>query len=144
MPKVGDIYQLLTCQAKTVSENSSKQEVIEVMLSGSPMARAVYVVDDVGKLKGIITLGHIMKGLAVQQGLATRDNNFKSPYKLLQYSPFGLAKDIISPPVYVTKETNLQEALEKMVFQRINELPVVDEAGMVIGDLNAFELLKFV
>lgn len=114
------------------------------MLAGSPMARAVYVVDDDSKLKGIITLGHIIKGIAVQQGLATGDNNFKSPYKLLQYSPFGSAKDIMGPPVYVTKETKLQDALEKMVLRHINELPVVDEKGKVIGDLNAFELLKFV
>jgi len=48
------------------------------------------------------------------------------------------------PPVYVTKGNKLQEALEKMVQQRMNELPVVDEDGKVIGDLNAFELLKFV
>ena len=107
------------------------------------MARSVYVVDDAGHLKGIITLGQIMKGIAVQEGLGTRDNDFKSPYKLFQYSPFGLAKDIMGPPAYVTKNTKLQAALETMVLGRINELPVVDEDGKVIGDLNAYELLKF-
>lgn len=144
MPQVGDIYQLLTCEAKTVNENAPKKEVIEVMLSGSPMAHTVYVVDDTGQLKGIITLGHIMKGIAVQQGLDTGNYDFKSPYKLFQYSPFGLAKDIMGQPVYVTKDTNLQAALEKMVLGHIDELPVLDTDGKVIGDLNAFEILKFI
>lgn len=57
---IGDIYQLLTCYAKTVNENSSKPKFIEAMLSGSPMARAVYIVDYVDKLKGIFTPGHII------------------------------------------------------------------------------------
>ncbi|HBX23531.1 MAG TPA: hypothetical protein DEF34_07880 [Desulfotomaculum sp.] len=48
------------------------------------------------------------------------------------------------PPVYATKDTKLKKALEKMVSGHLNELPVVDEHGKVIGDLNAFELLKFV
>ncbi len=144
MPQVGDIYQLLTCKAKIINENASKQEVIEAMLSGSPMVRSVYVVDDAGRLKGIITLGHIMQGIALQQGLVTGNMDFKSPSKLFRYSPFGSAKDTMLPPVYVAKNTKLQEALEKMLQQRNNELPVVDEDGKVIGDLNAFELLKFV
>jgi len=144
MPQVGDIYQLLTCDAKTVNENAPKKEVIKAMLSGSPMARTVYVVDDAGQLKGVITLGHIMKGFAVQQGLDTGDNDFKSPFKLFRYSPFGLAKDIMGQPVYVTKDTKLQAALEKMVLGHIDELPVVDADGKVIGDLNAFEMLKFI
>ncbi|HBX23530.1 MAG TPA: CBS domain-containing protein [Desulfotomaculum sp.] len=81
MPQVGDIYQLFTCTAKTINENASTHEVIEAMLTGSPMVRSVYVVDDAEDLKGIITLNHIMKGIAVQQGLATGDMDFKSPFK---------------------------------------------------------------
>lgn len=114
------------------------------MLSGSPMSRAVYVVDETGHLKGIITLNSIMKGIAVQQGLNPGDMDFTSPFKLLRYLPSGTVKDIMRPPLLLTKNTKLQEALEIMVSERIDELPVVDEDGKVIGDLNAFELLKFV
>jgi len=115
MPQVGDIYQLLTCNAKIINENASKHEVIEAMLTGSPMVRSVYVVDDAEQLKGIITLDQIIKGIAVQQGLATGDMDFMSPFKLLSYSPFGAAKDIMHPPVHATKDTKLKKALEKMV-----------------------------
>ena len=144
MPRVGDIYQLLTCNPKTINENASQQEVIEAMLSGSPLARSVYAVDDAGHLKGIITLNNIMQGIAIQKGLAIRDIDFKSPFKLLRYTPFALARDIMGTPIYVTRDTKLQDALEKMVSELINELPVVDGDGKIIGDLNAFELLKFV
>ncbi|MEW6458705.1 MAG: CBS domain-containing protein [Bacillota bacterium] len=48
----------------------------------------------------------------------------------------------MKPPVSVTKETKLEAALEKMLARGVSELPVVDADGRVIGDLNAFELLK--
>ncbi len=53
---VGDIYRLLTLKPKVVNEKTSQEEVIDAMLSGSPVVRSVYVVDDSGTLKGIITL----------------------------------------------------------------------------------------
>jgi CBS domain-containing protein len=144
MPRVGDIYRLVTLQTKTVNENAFKNEVIKAMLTGPPTVRSVYVVDEDGHLKGIITLNHILKGIAVQQGLATGNIDLKSPFKLFRYTPFGKARDMMRSPVHVTRNTKLQEALEKMIQQHMNELPVVDEEGKVIGDLNAFELLKFV
>ena len=142
MPRVKDIYQLLTCEAKTVNETASKQEVIKVMTSGSPLARSVYVVDNEGKLKGTIALGDVIKGIAVQKGLTPGSNDFKSIFKLFQYSPYGAARDMMRPPVYATMNMKLQEALEIMIDSRLNELPVINDEGKVIGDLNAFELLK--
>jgi CBS domain-containing protein len=142
MPTVGDIHKLLTCEPKMVNEKASRKEVVEVMLSGSPIARSVYVVDDSGRLKGVITLGDVLKGIAVQKGEAHVEDA-QSPFKLFQFSPFSIAKDIMGPAVFVTRDTKLQKALGKMVNRRRNELPVVDADRRVIGDLNAYELLKY-
>lgn len=142
--KVKDIYKLLTCQAKVIKENANKQEAVSTVLSGSPVSRSVYVVDDHRRLKGIITLEEIIKGVAVKSGIMPHDLNLNTPFQLLHYSPFGTARDLMAPPVSVTLETRLQEALEKMVEYRLNELPVVDDEGKIVGDLNAFEMLKFI
>ncbi len=64
--------------------------------------------------------------------------------KLFELSPFGTAADMMQLPVFLTKETELQAALKKMVDNNLYELPVTDEEGRVIGDLNAFEILKFI
>jgi CBS domain-containing protein len=47
-------------------------------------------------------------------------------------------------PVQVTKESELQTALKKMADNNLSELPVTDNEGKIIGDLNAFEVLKFI
>lgn len=140
---VKDIYQMLTCEYKAVKESATKQEIIEALLEGSPLVRSVCVVDEGGKLMGIITLADIMKGIAVQSGYNSGVIDLKSSRKLFQYSPFSKAGDIMSPPVYVSLDMKFQTALEKMIEHELDELPVIDEQGRLIGDLNAFELLQF-
>lgn len=134
---------MITCEPKVVLEDAPISEVVDAMLAGSPVARSVYVVDQAGRLKGIIGLVDVLKGVAVQQGIPFDGNSFKSPFKLLQYSASARAGDVMKPPLSVTAEVNFQVALEKMIARGATELPVVDADGRVIGDLNAYELLKF-
>lgn len=143
MPKVGDVYRLITCQPKIVREDAPFSAVVEAMTTGSPVGRSVYVVDAEGRLKGIVGLVDVLKGVAVRQGIPLNGNSFKSPFKLLQYSAAARAGDLMRPPLSVTVEVSFQAAMEKMVARSVTELPVVDAEGRVIGDLNAFELLRF-
>jgi CBS domain-containing protein len=141
---VGDVYQLITTEAKTINENAQKQEVIDVILAGSNITRSVYVVDILGKLRGIITIDDIIGSIAVRTGYTPSSLSIKSAQKLFVLSPFGYAGDMMRAPVQVTKKTQLQTALEKMAEHDLSDLPVTDEEGRVIGDLSAFVILKFV
>ncbi|MDD4238961.1 MAG: CBS domain-containing protein [Desulfotomaculaceae bacterium] len=141
---VGDVYQLITTEAKTIDENAPKQEVISVFLSGSNLTHCVYVVNSLGKLQGIITMNDIIDSIALKIGYTPRSLNVISVPKLFELSPFGTASDMMRAPVYVTEQSELQAALKKMADHNLSELPVTDEEGKVIGDLNAFEILKFI
>lgn len=139
---VGDVYQLITTEPKTVHENAQKQEVINTLLTGSKTSHSVYVTNSLGILRGIITSGDIINSIAIRIGHIPRDLSMKSAHKLFVLSPFGTASDMMRPPVQVKKKSDLQSALKKMADNNLSELPVTDEEGKVIGELNAFEFLK--
>jgi CBS domain-containing protein len=143
-PTVGDVYRLITKEAKTIDQNAKKHEVVKILLSGSTATRSVYVVNDIGQLKGIITVGDVIASIAVRTGHIPRRLSIKTAYKLFKLSGFGVAGDMMRAPVRVTKESELQTALEKMADNNLSELPVTDKEGKIIGDLNAFEVLKFI
>jgi len=44
-------------------------------------------------------------------------------------------------PVTVSEDDRLLNALEKMMKHGLEDLPVVDENGTLIGELNGFEIL---
>ena len=137
---VGDVYQLITTEAKTIDENAPKQEAIEVMLSGASSAHSVYVINSIGKLRGVITIDDIIDSIAIRIGYIPKDLSLKTARKLLCCQP--LALQVIVRHLYVTKESDLQTALKKMADNNLTDLPVVDEDGKIIGDLNAIEILK--
>lgn len=68
----------------------------------------------------------------------------ETAHKLFVLSPFGTASDMMRAAVQVTKKSDLQTALKKMADNNLSDLPVIDEDGKVIGELNAFEFLKFI
>lgn len=141
---VGDVYQLITTEPKTIHEQAQKQEVINILLADPQTSRSVYVTNSPGKLQGIITIEEIINSIAIKIGHIPRDLSVKSAYKLFVLSPFGTAGDMMRAPVQVTKSSDLQTALKIMADNNLSELPVTDDEGKLIGDLNACEILKFI
>ncbi|GAE33307.1 CBS domain-containing protein [Halalkalibacter akibai] len=141
MPIVADFYQKITKQASTVLQHDLIDVVRTKMSERDPIYRSVYVVDQNNKLLGIITLREILKVLAIRKGVS--GNRSLSRGKLLDYISQGTpAGDVMKAPISVRKTNTLEEALELMVRHDIEEIPVVDAQGKVIGDLNAFELVR--
>lgn len=129
---------------KQLIKMQKKHEVVDILLSGSTATRSVYVVNDTGELKGIITVEDVIACLSVIAGHIPRNLSIKTSYKLFKLSGLGAAGDMMRAPVQVTKESELQTALKKMADNNLSELPVTDNEGKIIGDLNAFEVLKFI
>ena len=63
-------------------------------------------------------------------------------FDALKISKAKMAKDILLPPIYVFENEDIVDALEAMVMEKVEELPVVDKSKKVIGDLNCMEIIK--
>ncbi len=53
-------------------------------------------------------------------------------------------KDIMRPPICVHEEDTLEAILAKMMAERRNSLTVVDDAGKLVGAVNAIDVIKAV
>ncbi len=52
------------------------------------------------------------------------------------------ARDAMTEPISVTMADTLSDAFEKMHHQQLSGLPVIDEAGKVIGYLDQLQVLS--
>lgn len=121
-----------------VRGEASIYETVQLLID-APHARSAFVVDEQGRLVGIVTLKdlvqHIFTHLYFEKKKAGR-----SILELIhKENAIDLAK---IDPVCVTKRDNLEDAVRKVLDNDMEEIPVVDEEGNVIGDLNLLELLS--
>jgi acetoin utilization protein AcuB len=108
----------------TLRRNDSFGAAVSLMATKN--VRHSVVVDDDGRILGVISDRDVLRALA-----RTPDWQSKS------------VSEIMTPkPVVARPETRLTEAVGELLLKRINCLPVVLENGTVCGILTTTDLLK--
>ena len=97
-----------------------------VSLMASQHVRHSVVVDEQGRIKGVISDRDVLRALA-----RTPDWKTKPVSEIMTHEPF-----VVNP------RTNVADALAQLLEKRINCLPVVSEDGKVCGILTSTDLLK--
>jgi len=140
--RVGDIFQVVCGKAVTVRADQSLHDAVRVLLERpEPNSRKLYVVDGQGRLAGIVTLETIMRHIGYYYSV--RKPGVMSFFQFLREILKGSAGEIMQKePARVTKEDRVLDALKLMVEHHVNDLPVVDEGGAVVGELNGLEVLR--
>ena len=133
---VEEVSDSLIVEPSTISKDANIREVIDVMLE-NPITRKVYVVDGEGKLIGMITTETILRLIGYRVGVRTGTLSF---YKFLRDTLKEIVENVMEAPVYVRSESMLTDALLKMLDKHMNDIPVVDRQGKLIGELNSLEL----
>jgi CBS domain-containing protein len=134
---VGDVYDQIVKRPSTVKPSAKIRDAIEEMLQ-NPISRKVYVVDDDGKLMGTVTTETILRLLGYRVGV--REGGAISFYRFLRDA---LKEDVLSvmqKSTAVKKETRLTDVLQLMIENHLNDLPVVDDQGRLIGEVISLEL----
>ena len=109
------------------------------LLTANPASRAVYVVDAEGRLKGTVSFRCILRVAKARLGIQG-SNFFSVPTMMRDILPDHV-EDIMRRPTPITLDTRLADAVVLLEDSRQNDLPIVDEAGRLIGELNALALL---
>jgi len=138
---VKKVYKTFTLKPPILTEDTSIEGIIITLLK-DPQSRSVYVVDEKGKLTGIITTPIILKATNILRGKKSvlKDDVFNA----IKIAKAERAKDIMHPPIYVYESSKILDVLEAISRENIQELPVVDKDKRVIGDLNCLEILKLI
>ena len=127
-----------------VRPEDSLEQVIKAMLQ-SPKTMSVYVVDEDGKLVGVISVWDILQATVAHDPDTINSGSpsilFDKDF-LERYAFSEKARDLMREPVCVDLTHSLRRAYKLMVEHGLTEIPVVDNQGRIIGDLSLLEILK--
>jgi CBS domain-containing protein len=98
------------------------------------------VVDRDDKLKGIITPREVLKTVEVREFETIRYPFFEGA-KVLGLLTSKYAKDMMSAPISVREDDEIEKAINSMLDYGFYEVPVVDKEGRVLGEINYFNII---
>lgn len=129
------VRELMVAKSVKVQESDPIREVV-VKIAEDRETMVACVVDEAGRLKGVITPRELLKEVEVREFGVTRYRFFGA--ELLHLLTSRYAKDIMSPPVSVQPDDSVDEAITTMLDNWFYEVPVVDSEGKVMGEINYF------
>jgi|GEM_PF-316116 len=137
---VRDAYRLIVTKPIVVTKGLALHEVVERVLA-DPRTRSAYVVDEQGRLIGMIGLVQMLNAIQGSLAIFEKGRTGRSPSTVRRTPlPFSVEEYMVKP-VTVMENDRLLMALEKMIKHGLEDLPVTDEDGTLVGELNGFEIL---
>ena len=136
--KVKDVYETMVGKPALVYEDALLKDAVEAM-TVNQISRKVYVIDSEGKLLGMISIETMLKQVGYKVGV--REPGVISFLKFVTGIFKENVTEFMQTPITITNEHKVLEALQKMVEYHLNDLPVIDEDGKIIGELNSLEIL---
>lgn len=126
----------MTDEVITVKADTSLPEAHQIMVSEE--IRRLPVVDDDGRLIGIVTLGDVR---GAQPSPATSLSIWEMNFLL---SSLKVEKIMTPDPITIHPEQTIGEAARTMLEQRVSGLPVVDEQGRLAGIITESDIFSMV
>ena len=130
---VRDVYQTFSTEPEIVPLDSTIEELI-LVCARNRNTRSVHVVDKENKLLGIVGVRELMRVLGSQY--IERDTRMALPYAMAR-----TAQDVMKDPVSVGLDDTIEKALKEAVSNWLEDLPVTDAEGRVVGYLDCFEII---
>jgi CBS domain-containing protein len=137
--KIGDVYEIMVGKPALVYDDALLEDAVEAM-TVNHVSRKVYVIDSEGKLLGMISIETLLKKVGYLVGV--RETGVISFLKFVTGIFKEKVTEFMQNPITVTNEHKVLDALQKMVEYHLNDLPVIDEEGKIIGELNSLEILE--
>lgn len=138
--KVSDIQHLIVSNPTTISPEASMTDVLKKM-NEDLRTRHIYVVDDQKKLLGSIRMNSLIDYLFPLTALTARDRDVAN--RTVRGFSAKKASDIMSAtPLHIKESDWVSKAVDVMLRQQINELPVVNDDMVVTGQLAMAEIIQ--
>jgi CBS domain-containing protein len=136
---IGEIIELIgDREIPRVRAESDMDEVIDVMVR-SCHTRVVYVLDDKDRLLGYIEIGNLLRHLFPH----LYEGKIHSHGLLRRITVENAEHLMAKVKVTAGPDETVDEVLQRMAHTGRKEIPVLDEEGRIIADINAVDLLRF-
>jgi CBS domain-containing protein len=108
-----------------------------------PQTRVLAVVDDDGRLVGLLPVVRVVEEIVAHtapEALIAEISDLEGVERFGREVQARVAADLASPPVALRLDDTVGDALHRMQEHDYSGLPVVDDAGRVIGYVDLLEL----
>ena len=141
-----NVSEVMRRDVASVHTESTLTSVIELLLDKN--YTAVPVIDDDGRVVGVISDSDLLTrgGMRITLSLkrATDLEYVRELHRSLEH-PNGIVSEVMTrPAITVTPDTALSQAARLMIEKHVKRLPVVDEAGKLVGILGRLDILNLV
>lgn len=134
-----NVKDLMSSKFVKVAEQDQISQVV-VKIAKDKETMLACVLDEEGRLKGIITPKEVLRAVEIRE-FGTIRRPFFEGQEILRILSSKYAKDIMSPPVSVKPEDSVDKAIDIMLDKGFYEVPVVDEQGKIVGLINYFSII---
>ncbi len=121
---------------------SEDEEILEVMpkLTEERGTMVVCVVDDAGKLKGIITPKRMLKSVIMSEFSTIRQPSLDWG-EVMGFLGSTRVGEIMGPPISVKPDDYVIDAIDIMIDKNLYTLPVVDDDFKLLGRVNFYNII---
>ncbi len=143
LPAAAPVHDVMSREVRTVKPETPLAEAVELLLS--KVYRTLPVVDEAGRVVGILTEGDLLakaKLLAASVQRELTEAEMAGELQRLRQTGQTVGGVMTPNPVTVTSQTTLAEAVRLMVTHDIKRLPVVDAQGWLIGLVSRVNVLR--
>jgi CBS-domain-containing membrane protein len=141
---VESVYKLLGTASRIIPEDTPIGDIIAAFARDSSIG-SIFLVDPTGRYAGMITRTDLLKWTHIRL-LGGKGRDEIPISELLRLANALKAKDMARSNwkmMSVSERDTIQTALNKMLDEREDIIPVVDEGGNILGDLRLSEILAF-
>jgi CBS domain-containing protein len=136
--KIADLVERLKQRkVPVVPKRATVSEIIDAF-AASDHSRILYVVDDEGSFRGVLSLGNMIRHVFFHYHDSSIDSR-----SLVSMVVSETAGDFMQKEPMVTMLSDDVEAvLQRMIDHNVKEIPILDDEKRVIADLTIVDLLK--
>ncbi len=137
---IGEVRHWLV-DTPTVVNPSDDMRVLVGKINEDLRTRHVYVVDEEDILVGSVRISSVVKYLFPYASSIT-DGVLLSSEAIGNFFATKVLDLMLEEPLFVRDDTSLEDCARIMLGEGISELPVVDGAMRLVGQINVFEMIK--
>jgi CBS domain-containing protein len=134
---VDDVFTEFVVEPTVVRSGEGINKAIDAMIA-NPVTRKVYIVDEAGRLVGMIRTETLLRLVGYRLGVRK-----EGPVSLLKFFRDALKDDInevMEDAIGIRQDMPMTDALSLMINHHLNDLAVVDEDDRLVGELSSLEL----
>lgn len=143
LPATAPVQDIMSRELHSVRPDTPLAEAVALLLD--KVYRTLPVVDETGKIVGILTDGDLLQRAKLLATSAQRELSqaeIRRELDRIRQSGQTVGQVMTVAPVTVTPETTVTQAVRLMVERDVKRLPVVDAAGKLIGIVSRINVLR--